>query len=81
MEKSNIDKLMELKQLYEQGILTKEEMEAEKKKILGTVPEAPKPESPKTIGQQPSDEVKEPAKSAIENINASLLLYHLFQIH
>ena len=34
MEKSNIDKLMELKQLYEQGILTKEEMEAEKAKIL-----------------------------------------------
>ena len=26
---------MELKQLYEQGILTKEEMEAEKQKILG----------------------------------------------
>ena len=26
--KSNIDKLMELKQLFEQGILTKEEMEA-----------------------------------------------------
>ena len=37
MEKSNIDKLMELKQLYEQGILTKEEMEAEKAKILNTV--------------------------------------------
>ena len=35
MEKSIIDKLMELKQLYESGILTKEEMEAEKKKILG----------------------------------------------
>lgn len=34
MEKSNIDKLMELKQLYEQGILTKEEMEVEKQKIL-----------------------------------------------
>ena len=34
MEKSQIDKLMELKQLYEQGILTKEEMEIEKKKIL-----------------------------------------------
>lgn len=32
---SQIDKLMELKQLYEQGILTKEEMENEKKKILG----------------------------------------------
>jgi len=35
MAKTNIDKLMELKQLYEQGILTKEEMEIEKKKILG----------------------------------------------
>ena len=35
MEKSKIDKLVELKQLYEQGILTKEEMEVEKKKILG----------------------------------------------
>lgn len=31
---SQIDKLMELKQLYEQGILTKEEMEVEKQKIL-----------------------------------------------
>lgn len=30
MAKSNIEKLMELKQLYEQGILTKEEMEVEK---------------------------------------------------
>ena len=35
MERSIIDKLMELKQLYESGILTKEEMENEKKKILG----------------------------------------------
>lgn len=35
MAKSQIDKLMELKQLYERGILTKEEMEIEKKKILG----------------------------------------------
>lgn len=35
MAKSNIDKLMELKQLYELGVLTKEEMEIEKKKILG----------------------------------------------
>lgn len=34
MAKSIIEKLMELKQLYEQGILTKEEMEAEKRKIL-----------------------------------------------
>lgn len=36
MEKSNIEELMKLKQLYEQGILTKEEMEAEKTKILST---------------------------------------------
>lgn len=33
-KQSPIDKLMELKQLYEQGILTKEEMEVEKHKIL-----------------------------------------------
>ncbi len=62
MAKSNIDKLMELKQLYEQGILTKEEMEVEKQKILGAAPETPKPESPKAIGQQSSDEVNEPAE-------------------
>ena len=36
MAKSNMDKLMELKQLYEQGILTKEELEAEKAKILNS---------------------------------------------
>ena len=35
MAKTNIEKLMELKQLYETGVLTKEEMEAEKAKILG----------------------------------------------
>lgn len=34
-QKTQIDKLMELKQLYEQGILTNQEMEIEKKKILG----------------------------------------------
>ena len=34
MEKQTIDKLMEIKKLYEAGVLTKEEMESEKKKIL-----------------------------------------------
>lgn len=34
MEQQIIDKLMEIKKLYESGILTKEEMEAEKAKIL-----------------------------------------------
>ena len=33
MAKLNIDKLLELKQLYEQGILTKEEMEAIREKM------------------------------------------------
>ena len=44
MGRYNIEKLMELKQLYEQGILTKEEMEAEKAKILNA--STPKDESP-----------------------------------
>ena len=34
MEQQTIDKLMEIKKLYEAGVLTKEEMEAEKAKIL-----------------------------------------------
>lgn len=34
MDKQTIDKLMEIKKLYEAGILTKEEMKAEKAKIL-----------------------------------------------
>lgn len=34
MEQQIIDKLMEIKKLYEAGVLTKEEMEAEKAKIL-----------------------------------------------
>ena len=43
-KQSQIDKLMELKQLYEKGILTKEEMEDEKAKILNAP--TPKVESP-----------------------------------
>lgn len=45
ISKSQIDKLMELKQLYEQGILTKEEMEVEKRKILNNST-SKKPERP-----------------------------------
>lgn len=41
MAKTNIEKLMELKQLYETGVLTKEELEAEKAKILGNAPKEP----------------------------------------
>jgi len=43
-KQTQLDKLMELKQLYESGILTKEEMEAEKAKILKTT--TPKDKSP-----------------------------------
>ena len=62
MAESNIDKLMELKQLYEQGILTKEEMEIEKRKILGAENETAKetPRHDNTIpskSQQPQIEV------------------------
>lgn len=39
MNQQTIDKLMELKQLHETGVLTKEEMESEKKKILQSVSE------------------------------------------
>ena len=49
MEQQTIDKLMEIKRLYESGILTKEEMEAEKNKVLhpeGIVSEEPKAEEP-----------------------------------
>ena len=39
MDQKTVDKLMELKQLHETGVLTKEEMESEKKKILQSVSE------------------------------------------
>lgn len=41
MESSNIDKLERLKELFDAGILTKEELELEKSKILGTSPLQP----------------------------------------
>ena len=41
MEKQTIEKLMEIKKLYEAGVLTKEEMEAEKAKILRPTSVAP----------------------------------------
>ena len=49
MDQQTINKLMEIKKLYEAGILTKEEMEAEKNKVLhpeGIVSEEPKAEEP-----------------------------------
>ena len=71
MTKSSIDKLMELKQLYEQGILTKEEMETEKQKILGATTNVPKSEPSHTIKQHSYVEAKEPAKISVENTEDS----------
>ena len=51
MEKQTIDKLMEIKKLYEAGVLTKEEMEAEKAKILRPTSVAPEKSNDK---QQPN---------------------------
>jgi len=45
MANTNIEKLMELKQLYDTGVLTKEEMETEKTKILGTAENEPQDDS------------------------------------
>ncbi len=62
---SQIDKLMELKQLYEQGILTKEEMESEKAKILNSSTQ--KVESPSN--RIPSDETLESSFASISDDN------------
>ena len=62
---SQIDKLMELKLLYEQGILTKEEMESEKAKILNSSTQ--KVESPNN--RIPSDETLESSFASISDDN------------
>ncbi len=62
---SQIDKLMELKLLYEQGILTKEEMESEKAKILNSSTQ--KVESPNN--RIPSDETLESSFVSISDDN------------
>ena len=49
MDKEVMDKLMEIKKLYDAGVLTKEEMEAEKAKILR--PTSVASESKKEIGR------------------------------
>ena len=62
---SQIDKLMELKLLYEQGILTKEEMESEKAKILNSSTQ--KVESPSN--RIPSNETLESSFASISDDN------------
>lgn len=58
MDKEVMDKLMEIKKLYEAGILTKEEMEAEKAKILHTST------SPKTIESKEKKQTEKIAQNA-----------------
>ena len=60
MNQQTIDKLMEIKKLYEAGILTKEEMEAEKAKIL----------SPTTLPNTKNEDSSESKQSDVK-VNAS----------
>ena len=60
MDKEIMDKLMEIKKLYEAGILTKEEMEAEKAKIL----------SPTTLPNTKNEDSSESKQSDVK-VNAS----------
>ena len=62
---SQIDKLMELKQLYEQGILTKEEMEVEKQKILNNST-SKKPERSVQDPEPRIEPVVSPASQVVE---------------
>ena len=59
MEQQTIDKLMEIKKLYEAGILTKEEMEAEKAKVL--YPSISK-QSIERKEEKPTEEIAQDAK-------------------
>ena len=68
---SQIEQLLDLKRLYEQGVLTKEEMEAEKQKILGTATNVPKSEPSQTTEHQSHVKAKEPAKISVENTDNS----------
>lgn len=60
MDKEIMDKLMEIKKLYEAGILTKEEMEVEKAKIL----------SPTTLPNTKNEDSSESKQSDVK-VNAS----------
>lgn len=61
MTQEQIDKLKELKQLLDAGILTQEEMQAEKAKILGhgSVERQKEPEQEPTVSETVSHEVSE----------------------
>lgn len=61
MNQQTIDKLMEIKKLYEFGILTKEEMEAEKAKIL----------SPTTLQNTKNDNSSESKQQSDVKVNTS----------
>lgn len=54
MNQQTIDKLMEIKKLYEAGILTKEEMETEKAKILRPISPVASESKKETVASNPS---------------------------
>lgn len=59
MEQQTIDKLMEVKKLYESGILTKEEMEAEKAKVLHS---STSPQNIESKEEKQTEEIAQDAK-------------------
>lgn len=58
MDKEKVDRLLELKQLLDAGILTEEEMNNEKKKVLSL------PDSDKSLSNATMDNSQEPALSS-----------------
>lgn len=72
MDQQTIDKLMKLKELYEAGILTKEEVEEEKKKILNTQQDEP-------VGEQLpelSSETQENKSDVVVEEDATPIMRH-----
>lgn len=72
MTQEQIKKLLELKELYESGILTKEEVEEEKKKILNTQQDEP-------VGEQlpeQSSETQENKSNVVVEEDATPIMRH-----
>ena len=76
MTQEQINKLQELKKLLDAGILTQEEMQAEKAKILGTYQEQPVETTPVTENapvEEPVDEIAEEATPLMTDSNGRII--------
>ena len=60
--KPTLERLKELKSLYDAGILTKEEMEAEKDEILGKETSQPEQSSPEQVHCDNKNEIQEESR-------------------